>query len=379
MKNNVEYLAFSRSEYIERVAKARDQMKQQGIDGLLVVTPENLNYLIGYDIHPGYMASSLLVTQDSVRIVAFENETTVGLTGETTADETLTHPVDTDPMDVIAQAIAKSGGTWTVEDNYLPAASYRKLTERLGGAIKFLPSPHIVEQARVVKSEAEIEYIRRAAEATSQAAIAAIDAARREGATDHDVAIAIYAAMLGGGATIASFGFTAIKAGPSAPNSHVTYIGRPIEGPLWMEFAASVRRYQAPIGRLAGKGEPDEESRRAWSVSREAVDVMIERARPGIPASEVDAAAEATFKRHGFSLRNESAYSVGLGAGGMWSETHLLHISPDNHEPLQPGMVFHLVPVIWTEDATCLNSETILITKDGVEVLTKVPSELFEL
>lgn len=376
---DVEYLAFPRSEYIERVAKVRDQMKQQGIDGLLVATPENLNYLVGWDVYPTWMDSLLLVTQDSVRIAVFETEVIEGITRKTVTDETLIYTLDTHPVDVIAQAIVKSGGTWAVEDDILPAASYRKLTERLGGAIKFLPSPHIVEHARLVKSEAEIEYIRRAAEATSQGMIAAIDAARREGATDRDVATAIYAAMLEGGGTTASYGFTCVKAGPSAPSPHVTYIGRPIEGPLWLEFAASVRHYMAPICRLAWKGKPSEQSRRAWQASREAVDVIIERARPGIPASEVDAAARAALGRHGFPLNNESAYSVGLGTGGFWCETSLFHVSPANHEPLQPGMVFHLVPCIFAEDATCLDSETILITKDGVETLTKVPSELFEL
>ncbi|RWX59153.1 hypothetical protein EN780_35105, partial [Mesorhizobium sp. M4B.F.Ca.ET.089.01.1.1] len=56
--------AFSQQEYRERTARLRKQMAARGMDALLVMNENNMNYLTGYDGYSEYVPQLALVCQD---------------------------------------------------------------------------------------------------------------------------------------------------------------------------------------------------------------------------------------------------------------------------------------------------------------------------
>ena len=61
-------LAFPQAEYERRVAQVRQAMADRQIEVLLILTPENINYLTGYDTigYSSYLCLALPVDADPV-------------------------------------------------------------------------------------------------------------------------------------------------------------------------------------------------------------------------------------------------------------------------------------------------------------------------
>jgi len=55
------FLAFPESEYRERLARARNALAASGFDGCVIVAPENLFYLAGYDSIGSYVGPQALI------------------------------------------------------------------------------------------------------------------------------------------------------------------------------------------------------------------------------------------------------------------------------------------------------------------------------
>src|SRR3954462_10117987 len=64
-------LAFPRAEYDGRVARVRKSMAEREIELLLIFTPENVNYLTGYDTigYSSYLCLALPVDAEPVLII----------------------------------------------------------------------------------------------------------------------------------------------------------------------------------------------------------------------------------------------------------------------------------------------------------------------
>jgi Xaa-Pro dipeptidase len=95
--------------------------------------------------------------------------------------------------------------------------------------------------------------------------------------------------------------------------------------------------------------------------------------RPGVETGVVDQACHKVFDatKWGEFFNHRSGYSIGIGFPPTWSEG-TISLKPEGKEVLQSGMVFHLVPTIFIPGETGIGvDETVLITPEGNEVLTK--------
>jgi Xaa-Pro dipeptidase len=89
----------------------------------------------------------------------------------------------------------------------------------------------------------------------------------------------------------------------------------------------------------------------------------------------------AEIARAGFeaNYRKRTGYSVGVSYPPDWGEGHILSLRHGDPTPLEPGMVFHVVPALREYGRWAVGvSETVLVTPDGCEVLTNFPRRLFE-
>ena len=178
--------AFTPDEYGSRVARVRRGMAERGLDGLLVFSPHNIYYLSGMDSENLFDFQCLIVPADgepTLVILDFEEaraENSVGL-GRVVSYHAFDDPIEAVVAQVRAAGLA--GGRLGLEQRAgVTPQSYLRFTEVLAGAE--LSDPFgIVEGCRLVKSPAEIAYMRRAAALTDAAVIAAYDALGRASGT----------------------------------------------------------------------------------------------------------------------------------------------------------------------------------------------------
>jgi Xaa-Pro dipeptidase len=201
------------------------------------------------------------------------------------------------------------------------------------------------------------------------------------GATENDVAAEIHYAMIKAGSewpSIAPF----VASGYRGAIGHATWMGRVIEANeiIMIEIAGCVRRYHAPLMRTGFVGQLDDASRAGEKVVQDAVQAMLDVIKPGIPASEADAAGRAIIAGSSFGgvQGSRSAYSVGIGLPPDWGEGHILSLQPGEERILAENMTFHMLPWIQVPGKGGFSfSETIRVTSTGCEVLTNFPRELF--
>jgi Xaa-Pro aminopeptidase len=119
-----------------------------------------------------------------------------------------------------------------------------------------------------------------------------------------------------------------------------------------------------------------------YEAVREAHDRAIQAVRPGRSRFDIDAAARTTLDRHGLG----AAFGHGTGHG-LGIEVHegprITRRRPDadsSDEPVQPGMVFTIEPGAYVPGWGGVRIEDdVLVTADGVDVLTDAPTALIEL
>ncbi|WP_404294932.1 M24 family metallopeptidase (plasmid) [Microvirga sp. RSM25] len=379
----IDQLPFTPAEFNARLTACRQAMSERGIDYLVLNSPENIYYLSGFITRGYYVFQALVVTHTSEPILVVRRYEQANV-------ERLSYYrnaaiwQDTDvPAEVLARTLADlgaAGRTVGVDANsvFFPVSAYETLRAALPGS-SFLNGSAVLEKSRAIKSPQEIAYIRRAAEALSAGFRAAHEAAR-PGRTENDVAAAFHHAAISAGSEYMG-GPPYIAAGPRTALPHATWAGRRIErGDLvFIEGSGNWKRYSAAMMRTWCMGKPSDSVRRAADTSIAALDAAIAAIKPGVTSGEVDAACRGTVARAGLAhaFIHRTGYSVGVGICPGWGEGWVMDLKEGDSRVLQPGMVFHIVPVLFPEpDVSVGFSATVLVTNAGAEVISDYPREM---
>lgn len=376
-------LAFTPEEYASRLGRVREAMKQRDIEVFLSWTPENILYLTGHDSIGYYFYQCCVVTldHDPVNVVRRAMaECTWDRSAYRLAAPYFDHE---DPIEltwrVIAELAPKASRIGAEHNAWFTSpARFARLLHRAPAGTVVCDASMLVERLRVVKSERELEYIRRGCQ-VADAAMAAGIAATAAGARDTDVAIAVWSTILRTGSQEA--GVPPILATGHRTNlPQATWCGRRIvDGDrAWYEIPGVFERYVGCLGRSGSVGPPSAEFARRAEAAREATSNAIEAIRPGIEACDVHRVCRDTYRRAGYGEEHlaRSGYSIGLNYAPDWGEGHIVSFMENDRTPLEPNMTFHLMPSLRAEYNTCL-SEAIRVSDDGCEVLTATPRELF--
>lgn len=382
---------FSSAEYRTRLQETQQQMRENGIDVLLVTDPANMFYLSGYNAYSFYVPQILVVTPEQNQPVWIGREQDLKCATRTTwldSDNILVYTdeyIDSDkhPMDFVAELLDDEGnasGDVGVEMNayYFSAHAYHELSQALPEAT-LKDATKLVNYIRMVKSDSEVEHHRQAAKISERAmerGINAIDVGVRQA----DAAAAVYQALLEG--TEETGGdYPAIvplmPSGEGTGSPHLTWTNETYnEGePVILELAGVVNRYHSPLTRTIFLGKPPEQARTAANVIIDGLEAALDAVEPGITCEEVEQAWR--DKIAGTMVEKESriGYSTGIGYPPSWVE-QTASIRPGDTTELQENMVFHMIPGVWFEDYGIEISESFLVTENGAEVLADVPRDL---
>jgi Xaa-Pro dipeptidase len=374
---------FTRAEYAERYERLQLELQERGLDRFLSFSPENIYYLTGFQTPGYYFVQCLVVPAEGDPTFVVRNFETPNVEALTWLQSYRGYQDHEDAADVVAEVIGPAGGGrigYEATSWFVPPAVFARLQAALG---EMEPVYDLIEGLRLVKSPAEVELIRKAARFTEAGMRAAFEASRT-GNTEDDVAAATYHAMIARGSSYPSLP-PFIATGSRSALPHATWSGRPLErgDVLFYETGGVADRYGAALVRVGVIGEPAPEIaptlNRAVGAISEAIEALIEAIKPGVTGEEVHRASRGPIERAGWGdvNRNRSGYSIGISFPPDWGEGQIYSLREHEHRPLEPGMVFHLVPNVLIPDVAgvCL-SETVLVTDAGCEALTSYPREL---
>ena len=264
-------------------------------------------------------------------------------------------------------------------NDQIPLENYRvaKLKERYP-ALEFKDIGPFIDAMRLIKSAEEIEVLRRngriSAEAVKQAMLGTAP-----GAYEYEIEAEAMHVVLKNGARGAAYP-PIVASGPnSCSGEHYTQNSRRVEAGdlVLMDFGADLDYLCMDITRTwpaSGKFTP--EQREVYTIVLEVQKACIEAYRPGVTAKDVQKHVAEVMEKKGLDSRglvDELRFGFGHGVGMTVHDVGVAGI------PLREGIVFAIEPgLYYPEKGFGIRIEdTVLITKDGCEVLTKdVPKEI---
>jgi Xaa-Pro aminopeptidase len=137
--------------------------------------------------------------------------------------------------------------------------------------------------------------------------------------------------------------------------------------------SAPVWGYLSELERTMVIGDPTSEQERMFAHMKALQEVAFEAIEPGALCSDVDKAVRAYFEEHGLweHWRHHTGHAIGL----RYHEGPFLDSGDDTE--IRPGMVFTVEPGLYAPDLGGFrHSDTVLVTEDGIEILTYYPRDL---
>jgi len=142
---------------------------------------------------------------------------------------------------------------------------------------------------------------------------------------------------------------------------------------LVTETSAPIWGYNAELERALVIGRPTDDMRRLFDHTVAAQDVAFAAIRPGATCADVDGAVMGYFEENELlpCWRQHTGHAIGLRN----HEAPFLDVG--DHTILEPGMVFTIEPGLYdAQIGGFRHSDTVVVTEDGMDVLTEYPRDL---
>ncbi len=362
-----------------RLERARELMRANGIDALLLTGGTSMEYFTGirWGLSERLLAavipskgSAFLVTPrfEEARAMEQAHQGPLGSDAAVYAWEE-----DESPYALIAMGLkARSLSTATIGAEETVRFVFADGAAHLAG-VKVVSGTPVTAGCRAVKDSHEIALMRLASQVTLKAYGAAWKSLK-EGMTQSDFAKLVELAhrQLGfeGSAGVQVGKYSALPHGSAAPQ-----VVR--EGTiLLMDGGCKVEGYSSDLSRTFVLGKATQRMKDVFEIEHRAQTMAVTTARPGLACEAVDAAARKVITDAGFGPDYKYfTHRVGHGMGMDGHEWP--YLVRGNKLPLTPGMVFSDEPGIYIPGEFGIRLEDdMVITDGGAELMTPQSTSL---
>ena len=375
-------LHFPRDEFDLRINRTRQAMADAELDGLVLFRQESMFYLTGYDtsgysmfqaMYLGLNKGPTLLTRSADRIQS--RNTSIVEDIQIWIDQEDASPA------IDLRRILKTNGCTNqrigIEYHAYGLTGQRALmvNEALEGLCRLVDASDLVRLIRLVKSDLELEYVRKSG-AICDTILQTSISHTRPGNTVKSVYGAMMNTLLceGGDPTASRW---PMGAGEAAVFCRY-HTGDEIIAPqdqVVFEPAAAYRHYHTCMMYNILTGNVDPRHQAMNDACADALDACQRLLTVGNTVGDLYAAHEETMHTHGFSHAALSAcgYSVGISYPPSWMDWPM--IWKDNPQTLEAGMVFFL-HMILLDDRTGLSmciGETAIVTETVCEPVNRIP------
>ncbi len=376
-------LHFTREEFADRLTRLRAKMEERGLDAMLLFAPESHFWTTGYDTFGYCFFQCLIIDHEEVLLTRSADLRQAQLTSTITDIRIWKDGADADPTSDLKALLAErglQGKKLGFEDDTagLTAKRGRELAEKMDGFATLIPASDIVEKLRLVKSPAEIEYVRKAAEIGDACYLKALDVIA-PGVSEGEILAVQQGEVFALGGDYAGNEFIIGSADHALLCRY--YPGRrtlDANDQLTLEWAGAYRHYHAAYMRTVVIGEPRPEHISMHAAAKDALLACEEAMKPGRPMAEVFEAHAVTLDKAGLgSARlNACGYSLGAKYSPCWMDTDMFY--EGSPQIMAPGMVFFLHMILMDSDtgAAMTLGRTSLVTETGADCLSALTLDM---
>ncbi|MBT2574462.1 aminopeptidase P family protein [Bacillus sp. ISL-51] len=349
-----------------KLEKLRNLFGQLGIDGILVTSAANLQYMTGFTGSSGlavisgeraaFITDFRYTEQAKAQVKGFEIIEHSGSLIQTAADT------------ILEFGIKKLG----FEQNSMTYGTYASYHAVLNEA-EMVPVADSVEKLRLIKSSEEIKILEEAAKIADDA-FEHILTFIKPGISEISVANELEFYMRHQGADGSSFDMI-VASGIRSSLPHGVASGKLIENGdfVTLDFGAYYKGYCSDITRTVAVGEPSDKLKEIYQVVFDAQALGVQHIKPGMTGKEADALTRDHISAKGYG--QYFGHSTGHGLGMEVHESPGLSFR--SSAVLEPGMAVTIEPGIYIPELGGVRIEDdIIITEDGNRTITHSPKEL---
>ncbi len=369
---------FNKEEFQKRKSKVIEKLKNQNLDGLLMFRQESMYWLTGYDTF-GYVYFQCLVLTVKGDLVLLTRAPDLRQAQNTSIIKDIRIWIDkekSNPANELKNILSEFG----LENSNLGVEyeSYGltgRNAMRLNNSLKNFSTLHdkseLVSYLRVIKSPAEIIYVKKAAELADKAMEAAWKYAHA-GQNESKILAEMQSAVFNGGGDYPANEFI-IGSGKNALLCRYQSEKRKLDkvDQLSIEWAGTYKHYHSAMFRTIPIGKISIKQKKMYEACVEALKACENKLKPGNKVGEVFDVHAEVFDKLGYkkSRMNACGYSLGTTFAPNWMDWPMLYTG--NPVVLTSGMVFFMHMILMDSDnQLAMNlGETYLLTNNGNERL----------
>ena len=376
---------FNKEEFQKRKSKVIEKLKNQNLDGLLMFRQESMYWLTGYDTF-GYVYFQCLVLTVKGDLVLLTRAPDLRQAQNTSIIKDIRIWIDkekSNPADELKNILSELGlENSNLGVEYEAYGLTGRNAMRLNNSLKNFATLHdkseLVSYLRVIKSPAEIIYVKKAAELADKAMEAAWKYAHA-GQNESKILSEMQGAIFDGGGDYPANEFI-IGSGKNALLCRYQSEKRKLDqvDQLSIEWAGTYKHYHSAMFRTIAIGKANDKQKKMYEACAEALRAWENKVKPGNKAGEVFDVHAKVFDRLGYkkSRMNACGYSLGTTFAPNWMDWPMLYT--ENPIVLKKGMVFFIHMILMDSDnQLAMNlGETYLLTNTGNERLGKKKIDL---
>ena len=366
-------LHFDDEEFAWRMRRLRDSMQDEGLDAMLLFAQESMYWLTGYDTFGFCFFQCLVVKADGTmhlltrsadlrqaRHTSIIKDISVW-TDRANADPAVDLKDLLNDMDLLGSSLGVEYDT-----HGLTAANGRKLDQQLQSFGDLVDASHVVSALRLIKSPAEIDYVKTAA----GLADAALDAALpliRPGGSEADILAAMQGAVFSGGGDYPGNEFI-VGSGEDALLCRYKSGRRVLESQdqLTLEWAGAFAHYHAAMMRTVVIGKPTERHLELYDVCHQALTEIESVLQPENTFGDVFATHASVLEERGMTRHrlNACGYSIGARFTPSWMEREMFYSGNEQLIKADMSLFVHMI-IMDSESNTAMTLGQSYLTTDG--------------
>jgi Xaa-Pro dipeptidase len=380
-------LHFARDEFALRMARLRRAMEERGIEGMLLFQQESMYWLTGYDTFGFCFFQCLYVGADG-NMALLTRSADLRQAQHTSIIEDIriwTDAAEAEPATQLKDMLRSMGARGKrlgIETRSYGLTHFngKAVEAALDGFCTIVDASETVDNLRLVKSPAELKYVKKAG-ALGDAALKAATRITKAGVDEGAILAAQQAAIFAGGGDYPANEFI-IGSGADALLCRYKAGRRKLSrrDQLTLEFAGVYRHYHAAFMRTLIIGKPTVMHLRMAGACEEALEAVEGKLRAGHTAGEVFAAHARVMDAHGMQEHrlNACGYSLGAKFAPSWMDTPMFYAG--NPQVLGAGMVFFAHMILMNSDAGaayCLG-RTYVLTEGKPQPVSTYPMDMIK-
>jgi len=349
-----------------RLIRLREKLNDSNVDAILITKRQNYMYLSGFT---GTAAHLLITAEDAYLITDFRYVEQASKQAPLFEVIKYQGSIELEIKKILEKLSIRKLG---FEAGNLTYDKYLGFKEKLDDT-ELIPLKDFVESLRMVKSEEEIEKIKKAVEIADKAFEHILDYIK-PGITENEIAAELEYFMKKNGAQGPSFE-TIVASGTRSAMPHGVASEKEIQHGdiITMDYGAIYEGYCSDMTRTVFVGHAQDKLKEIYEIVLNAQVEALRGAFEGKTGREIDSIAREIIAKAGYG--ENFGHGLGHGVGLEIHEEPRLSVSGE--KVMKNGMVVTVEPGIYIEGLGGVRIEDMIVINDNQPlILTKSPKEL---